>query len=266
MDYKGFRFRRGPFSMMKDKGQEESNMRTILLPLAALVLVPASANAQSTSIATPHVPGGLTMMSTDDARRDHIGRYSPADERFIGRLGAKVDLGALMVDQKRFARHYREAHAIAECMATPALQAHSFEEVVLARRECLGEGEAMDGLSLRAALAERRGGLSAAWPDRARSIDVDQVERFSGLVPGAKVDMTMIARCAAAYSPGMTATVLAGEPGDAKTEADALDRLYGATPECGLRKRPPGLSTTFQRAALAWAMDKAIAEGILASE
>lgn len=240
-------------------------MGLIAMPLVAM---PGALHAQIVEVSSPHLAGGASHFTEMDARRDHVGKISPADEKFIGRLGARVDLSKMMRDQKGYARHYRDALKVAACIGEaetpdPGL---SFEQRLLAHRDCLDKGERMDGLSLRAALGERDLGPLDGLPDRALSVDVDAARRFSGVEPGAKIDMAMIARCAAIYSPGLAGKVLAPDPGSREGEGAALDALYAGTPECGLRQRPEALSTTFQRATVALALAEARAQKLLPAD
>ncbi|MBW0144920.1 hypothetical protein [Sphingomicrobium clamense] len=105
--------------------------------------------------------------------------------------------------------------------------------------------------TLNAALAEAFiARAEATFEDRAMSVDVNEAEDFTGLVPGAAHDFTMVGRCAAVYSPGLVQDVLATEPGSSD-ERDALNRLYAATPECGLAKSPRKVPTSYQRSVFA---------------
>ena len=64
------------------------------------------------------------------------------------------------------------------------------------------------------------------------------------------VTMDSLGRCLAVYSPGMVQGVLvtaAGSP----NETRAFEALYAETPECGVRKAPPGIPADEQRNAVA---------------
>lgn len=120
------------------------------------------------------------------------------------------------------------------------------------RTACIMQhGHLVPRATLSAALAEtflERAG--ASFEDRAMSVDVNDAEEYTGLVPGAAIDFEMIGRCAAVYSPGLVQKVLATEPGT-DDERDAINALYASTPECGVAKAPRKVPVGYQRSVFA---------------
>ena len=86
--------------------------------------------------------------------------------------------------------------------------------------------------------------------DRAANVDVTKAEAYHGNLNGAGVTLSNFSRCLAVYSPGLAFKVLKSDPGTSGEE-DAVDALYGATPECGLTARPADIAPTAQRGPIA---------------
>lgn len=126
-------------------------------------------------------------------------------------------------------------------------------------RYCLLQKASEDGVELKNASLETLNGALAetllkhdgiTYEDRAPLVDVNEAERFSGVVPGARIDLDMVGRCVAVYSPGIVQQVLETTPGSAE-EAAELEALYRQTPECGLGGRPDSIPASLQRLSVA---------------
>jgi len=100
------------------------------------------------------------------------------------------------------------------------------------------------------ALVQRE--LDSPLDDRAMTLDVDKAQAFQGDSGGATT-MDSIARCLAVYSPGLAQKVVQSDF-NSQDEAAALQKLYGATPECGLAAPPSSVAPAFQRGSLAVAL------------
>ncbi|MCM8557031.1 hypothetical protein [Sphingomicrobium sediminis] len=87
------------------------------------------------------------------------------------------------------------------------------------------------------------------WVPRAANVNAAQAQSFYQPQRG-QSGMENVGRCAAVFSPGFVIQVLMTEAGS-DAEEDALDALYAATPECGLRERPEAIPEIYQRSALA---------------
>lgn len=242
--------------------------------VAATLFATGEAMAQSTPSPTPspapipppppkvpHNAFDVRQFERSSAFRPDLMRSALADRAEARRIYESPSLHAQSVVW---------ASAVANCMVeldgerTGRLVA-SAQYDLLARaastryRYCLLQKASEDGVELKNASLETLNGALAetllerdgiTYEDRAPLVDVNEAERFSGVVPGARIDLDMVGRCVAVYSPGIVQRVLETTPGSAEEEAE-LEALYRKTPECGLGGRPEPIPASLQRLSVA---------------
>ena len=147
---------------------------------------------------------------------------------------------------------------IAELLGGPYTEDESYRNLARAMQQrysaCIRDGGSAPPMVVNYALAEALV-LKESGPapeDRASSVNVDEANAFQSL--GTEpVTMDQIARCLAAYSPGLARKVVVSEANSAQ-ETTALGELYAKSPECGLAAPPASVPSVFQRGSLAVAL------------
>lgn len=121
-------------------------------------------------------------------------------------------------------------------------------------RQCVNSAErAAPPYLVNAALAELLVIRNVDTPRlRADAVEGKDARRFI-VGPEPESHMATVARCLAIFSPGLSYDILFTRPGSLDERA-AFDRLYGQSPECGLRERPKGFSPIYQRSYIAVAL------------
>ncbi len=92
----------------------------------------------------------------------------------------------------------------------------------------------------------------ATYSDRAMAVDVDQADAFIGENDENIGLLDKVARCMVVYSPGLAMKLFESEVGSAD-EMARLNALYSSTPECRNSSAPKGVTSSLQRAAIAYA-------------
>ena len=224
----------------------------------------ASAQAQGVTTVVPVSPTenlhrGTTMLPPADWQIKRFGDYQ------VMETGRKIFFGQEALNRNGMqlpnihAETYRVAQEVADCLfgslgdeATAMVPASDDDVIRIVGNACFGQARAGVHKSfLHGAISEayiKR--HDKRYEPRAARVDVDAAEQFSGLVPGVDHDFDMIGRCVAVYSPGLVRDLLETKPGG-RDEKKAVDRIYAATPECGLAKSPKRVPSSFQRAAFA---------------
>ena len=250
---------------------------TCIALVATITMAAASpALAQSTPAPTPSPTPSVSWPTTPPVPRNAFQtgfEQRPSirsPELLRSALADRAEAQRIYESQELHANSYRWAQRVAECIiaedgdhAARLIATDEYDELARAAstryRWCLLQKAPEDAVDLRnasletlnSALAESmivRDGI--IYEDRAPMVDVNEAERFSGVVPGANVDLDMIGRCVAVYSPGLVQRVLDAEPGSGEEQA-ALEQLYRTTPECGISSRPAKIPSSLQRVAVA---------------
>lgn len=254
--------------------RKDGNCLALVATMSMAAASPAL--AQSTPTPTPSPTPTVTYPSTAKVPRnafqtDLYQRSSiRSPELLRSALADRAEARRIYESQELHADSYRWAQRVAECIveedgdqAASLIAPDQYDELARAAstryRWCLLQKAPEDAVELRnatletlnSALAESmiiRDGIT--YEDRAPMVDVNEAERFSGVVPGADIDLDMIGRCVAVYSPGLVQRVLEAEPGSSEEQA-ALEQLYRTTPECGVNARPAKIPSSLQRVAVA---------------
>ena len=194
---------------------------------------------------------------------------TPGTER-IGGFANHVDRRPLFTGSADAAAAYAAAASVGRCMVRisgdgaaeliggPNTDDEGYRKLGRAMQRrytaCGDEAGGVPAMVLNYGLAEalvlREDSLDLA--DRAQDVNVDEAEAFAGVLDG-QVTMDGIARCLAAYSPGLAHKVVQSEaasPG----ETAALEQLYAQSPECGLSAPPDSIPSVYQRGSLAVAL------------
>lgn len=231
----------------------------LLVWIFALMLSPAFAQGGASGhnpMGDTDAPNAYENLQYGTAGTDAELRRNPFSGDF--------DLTALMQSPKLFAAAYRSAQDVADCIvehdpeaARSVLAAGGEADAIAAlvkdhRQKCnASSSTSLPADMIDGALAEALfAGAGLSLEDRAMSVNVNEAEQFSGLVPGADIDFAMIGRCIAVYSPGLAGKLIDTDAGS-NSEEEALSMLYRQTPECGLRESPDGVPEVYQRAMIA---------------